>query len=108
MREMARVSGGLVLVVDNLFMNDAAEEADELRDPSHVRNYTQQEWRDLFEQAGLTVEEVRHFDKPIEFEPWLARVGCEGEDAARVHELLADRIEDGWVRLDRIALKGRK
>ncbi len=108
MREMARVSGGLVLVVDNLFMDDAAEEADKLRDPSHVRNYTQQEWRDLFEQAGLTVEEVRHFDKPIELEPWLARVGCEREDAARVHELLADRIEDGWVRLDRIALKGRK
>jgi SAM-dependent methyltransferase len=108
MREMARVSSGLVLVVDNLFMSDAAEEADRLRDPSHVRNYTEQEWRDLFQQAGLTVEEVQHFDKPIELEPWLDRVGCAGEDADRVRELLADRIEDGWVRLDRIALKGRK
>jgi hypothetical protein len=25
-----------------------------------------------------------------------------------VRELLADRIEDGWVRLERIALKGLK
>jgi SAM-dependent methyltransferase len=107
-QEMARVSARLVLVVDNLFMSDAAEEADRLRDPSHVRNYTEHEWRELFEQAGLAVEDVRHFDKPIELEPWLDRVGCEGEDAARVRELLADRTEDGWVRLDRIALKGVK
>jgi SAM-dependent methyltransferase len=108
MREMARVSGGLVLVVDNLFMGDEAEEADKLRDPSHVRNYTEAEWRAMFEDAGLAVEEVRHFDKPIELEPWLDRVGCEGEDADRVRELLVARTEDGWVRLDRIALKGVK
>jgi SAM-dependent methyltransferase len=107
-KEMARVARDLVLVVDNLFMSDAAEEADRLRDPSHVRNYAEQEWREMFEGAGLEVEEVQHFDKPIEFQPWLDRVGCEGEDAARVRELLADRIEDGWVRLERIALKGRK
>jgi len=106
--EMARVSGGLVLVVDNLFMSDEAEEADKLRDPSHVRNYTEAEWRELFDAAGLDVEDVQHFDKPIELQPWLDRVGCEGDDAERVRELLADRIEDGWVRLDRIALKGRK
>jgi len=107
-KEMARVSGGLVLVVDNLFMDDSAEEADRLRDPSHVRNYTEAEWRAMFDGAGLEVEAVEHFDKPIEFQPWLDRVGCEGEDAERVRELLADRIEDGWVSLERIALKGVK
>jgi SAM-dependent methyltransferase len=106
--EMARVSSDLVLVVDNLFMSDAAEEADKLRDPSHVRNYTEDEWRTMLGDAGVRVEDVQRFDKPIEFQPWLDRVGCEGEDAARVRELLADRVEDGWVRLDRIALKGRK
>jgi SAM-dependent methyltransferase len=106
--EMARVSGGLVVVVDNLFMSDQAEEADKLRDPSHVRNYTEAEWRAMFEHAGLEVEEVEHFDKPIEFEPWLDRVECTGDDAERVRKLLADRIDDGWVRLDRIALKGLK
>ena len=106
--EMARVSGGLVIVVDNLFMSDEAEEADKLRDPSHVRNYTEAEWRAIFEEAGLEVDGVEHFDKPIEFQPWLDRVGCTGADADRARELLADCIEDGWVRLERIALKGRK
>jgi SAM-dependent methyltransferase len=107
-QEMARVSGVLVVVVDNLFMSDEAEEADKLRDPSHVRNYTEDEWRAMFVSAGLDVDDVRRFDKPIEFQPWLDRVGCEGDDAERVRELLADRIEDGWVALDRIAIKGTK
>jgi hypothetical protein len=62
----------------------------------------------MFEHAGLEVEALEHFDKPIEFQPWLDRVGCTGDDAERVRELLVDRIEDGWVRLERIALKGRK
>jgi SAM-dependent methyltransferase len=108
MDEMARVSGGLVVIVDNLFMSDDAEEADRLRDPSHVRNYTEAEWRAMFEHAGLDVEVVERFDKPIELQPWLDRVDCAGDDAERVRGLLTDRIEDGWVRLDRIALKGRK
>ena len=106
-REMARVARDLVLVVDNLFISDRAEEAERVRDPSHVRNYSEDEWRALFEDAGLRVEDVRRFEKPIELEPWLARAGCEGEEAERVRELLADRIEDGWIALDRIALKGR-
>lgn len=106
--EMARVSVGLVAVVDNLFMSDEAEEADKVRDPSHVRNYAEAEWRAMFDAAGLDVDGVERFDKPIEFQPWLDRVGCTGVDADRVRELLADRIEDGWVRLERIALKGRK
>jgi SAM-dependent methyltransferase len=106
--EMARVSARLVVVVDNLFMSDEAEEADKVRDPSHVRNYTEAEWRAMFDAAGLDVDGVERFDKPIEFQPWLDRVGCTGDDAEWVRELLADRIEDGWVRLERIALKGRK
>ncbi len=103
--EMARVSADRVLLADNLFLGERAEEADRLRDPSHVRNYSESEWRALLEDAGLRVEEVRILEKPIELEPWLARAGCAGEEAARVRELLADRIEAGLVRLDRIALK---
>jgi SAM-dependent methyltransferase len=107
-REMARVSRERVIVVDNLFLDDEAEKADRVRDPSHVRNYTEDEWRKLFESAALQVEEVRHFDKPIELEPWLERAATPADDAVRVRELLADRIEDGWITLDRIAILGRK
>ncbi len=107
-REMARVSSRLVLVVDNLYMGEDAERAEVLRDPSHVRNYSEDEWREMLEDAGLEVEDVRVFAKPIELEPWLDRTGCTGPDADRVRELLSERIEDGWIRLDRIALRGVK
>jgi ubiquinone/menaquinone biosynthesis C-methylase UbiE len=106
--EMARVSRDGVIVVDNLFLDDAAEEADRLRDPTHARNYTEQEWRELFKSAGLRIEELRRLPKPIEVEPWLERAGTSETDAARVRELLAGRIEDGWITLDRIAILGRK
>jgi SAM-dependent methyltransferase len=105
--EMARVSGDRVILVDNLFLDEDAEEADRVRDPSHVRNYSEEEWRDFFAGAGLVVEEVRRFDKPIEVEPWLERSATPAEDAERVRELLAGRIEDGWMTLDRIAILGR-
>jgi SAM-dependent methyltransferase len=106
--EMARVSRSLVLVADNLFLGEGGEEADRLRDPSHVRNYSEDEWRRMFQAAGLEVEAFEREGKRIEVEPWLERAGCEGDEAARVRELLADRIEDGRVRLDRGIFKGRK
>jgi ubiquinone/menaquinone biosynthesis C-methylase UbiE len=105
--EMARVSADRVIVVDNLFLDEQAEEADRLRDPTHVRNYTEQEWRELFAAAGLRTEEVRRLPKPIEVEPWLERAGTPEADSEQVRELLGDRVENGWITLDRIALLGR-
>ena len=106
--EMARVSRDRVIVVDNLFLDERAEEADRLRDPAHVRNYTEKEWRELFESVGLRIEEVQRLPKQIEVEPWLERAGTPETDAERVRELLADRVEVGWITLDRIAILGRK
>ena len=107
-RELARVAADRVLVVDNLFMGEAAEEAERLRDPTHVRNYSEAEWRSLLEGSGLRLDDVRVLEHPIDVAAWLERVGCAGDDAARVRELLADRIDGGTLRLDRIALKAVK
>lgn len=104
--EMARVSSGRVLVADNLFVSEDGEEADRLRDPTHVRNSTEEEWRSFFEAAGLRVEAAVRCDHAVELEPWLERTGCVGEEAERVRALLADRIADGRLGLPRIALRG--
>ena len=103
--EMARVAATAVLIVDNAFMGEDVEEAEKLRDPSHVRNYSEAEWRSFVEAAGFRVAEVQYFEKPIELQPWLDRCGCEGEEAERVIALLGDRVGEGVVTLDRIALK---
>jgi SAM-dependent methyltransferase len=107
-QELARVSGELVLVADNLFLGASGEEADRLRDPTHVRNYSEDEWREMFARAGLEVEAFEREEKRIELEPWLTRAGCAGQEAERVKELLANRIADGRVRVDRGIFSARK
>ena len=107
-REMARVSGGLVLISDNLHGGEQLEEAEKLRDPTHVRNYTEQEWRAYLEDTGARVEVVEAIRHPIDLEPWLTRAGCSAEDAARVRELVAGRVEGTKVVLDRIVIQAVK
>ena len=107
-REMARVSKDRVVVQDNLYLGDEVEEAEKLRDPTHVRCYSQDEWRTFFADAGLRVEDERLFERSVEVEPWLARVETPEEDAERVRELLGDRIENGRLTLRSLIVKGRK
>ncbi len=106
-RELARVARAGVLVVDTLYQGETGEQAERLRGPSHVRNYSETEWRSFLADAGLVVEEVRVFEVPIDLDDWLARTGCAGEQAARARELLADRIADGALAMQRIALRSR-
>src|ERR671935_709458 len=107
-REMARVSRKLVLVEDTLYESEQVEEAERLHDPSHVRSYSEGEWRTFLEDAGLEVEQARLIEKRQPLDAWLERTGCVGEEAARVRELLAHRIEDGVIRDTKIVLKARK
>jgi SAM-dependent methyltransferase len=108
--EMGRVSDRLVAVEDTLFLSEQQEEAERLRDPSHVRSYSEDQWKELLVGAGLEVEQVEFFEKIHPLADWLARTGCEGEDAARVTELLRPQLVDGgsaW-RDTKILLKARK
>jgi SAM-dependent methyltransferase len=108
--EMARVSNRLVVIEDTLFSSGRHEQAEKLRDPTHVCNYTEDEWRSFLAAAGLEVERVEYFEKTHPLEDWLARTGCEGADATRVRELLADRMtDDGSAWIDtKIIIRARK
>jgi ubiquinone/menaquinone biosynthesis C-methylase UbiE len=108
--EMERVSNRLVVIEDTLYSTDRHEEAEKLRDPTHVRNYTEDEWRRFLTDAGLEVEQVECFEKEHPLEDWLARTGCEGAEAARVRQLLADRMTaDGSAWVDtKLVIRARK
>ena len=107
-RELARVSRDRVLVVDTLYVGMDVEEAERLRDPSHVRNRTEAEWRSLVEEAGLAIDEVRFLQSTFDFDAWLARTGCEGDEAADVEGLLGERIAHGRLTLDKLAIRATK
>ncbi len=107
-REMARVSRRLVVLEDNVFVDARVEEAERLRDPTHVRCYGEDEWRDLFEAAGLTVDRLERVERPRSLDDWLARVDTPEGEAARVRELVAHRVQEGVLTLYAVLLRGVK
>jgi len=106
--ELARVSRDRVVVQDNLFLSETVEEAERLRDPTHVRCHSEDEWESFFTAAGLDVEAVALLHRRLPFEPWLERTATPPDVAARVRELVRDRVEDGLLRSEAIILKGRR
>ncbi len=106
--ELARVARELLIVEDTLWASEAVEEAEQLRDPTHVSSYTEHEWRSFLDAAGFEVERVELVEKRHDLDAWLARADASEEDGARVRELLADRIEGGDYVDTKILLKGRR
>jgi SAM-dependent methyltransferase len=108
--EIARVSNRAVVIEDTLYTSEEVEAAEKLRDPTHVRSLSEQEWRELLESAGLELERVEFFSKTHVLSEWLARTGCTGDDAERVRDLLADVTSDDGVTWHdtKILIKSRK
>jgi SAM-dependent methyltransferase len=106
--EMARVTRGLVVIEDNLRIDEQVEEAERLRDPTHVRCYSADEWMELFVGADLDVERVELLERKRDVDDWLARVETPPDDAQRVRELLGERIADDTMTFPSIVIKGRK
>jgi SAM-dependent methyltransferase len=97
-REMARVTRRLVVIEDTLYTDPEVERAERLRDPTHVRNHSHDEWLQLVAGAGLDVIEHTVVEKHHPLEAWLARTGCTGGTAQQVRELVAHRtLEGAWI-----------
>ena len=106
--EMARVARERLIVEDTLWESEQVEEAEKLRDPTHVSSYSEHEWRAFLEAAGLQIEQVEIVEKRHPLEGWLARTGTSEQEASRVRELLADHIEGDEYVDRKILLNARK
>jgi ubiquinone/menaquinone biosynthesis C-methylase UbiE len=69
--------GGIFALVDNVVpagsVGDYVNAFERLRDPSHLRAWTMQEWRDALKVAKLGVEHEEQIYKTMEFKSWAAR-----------------------------------
>jgi SAM-dependent methyltransferase len=106
--EMARVSNRLLVIEDNVFRGENVEEAERLRDPTHVRSYSEDEWKEMVTGAAFEVEQVEQFDRRQSIDAWLERVDTPPDAAGRIRELLAERTENGMLAFDSIVLKARR
>jgi ubiquinone/menaquinone biosynthesis C-methylase UbiE len=105
-KEMARVARDRVVICDNTFTSESAEEADRLRDPSHVRNYGVAEWHSFFELAALRVADEAIMVRDTDFEDWLDRTETPDDVRSRIRELLDGRLREGRLELPTVVLKG--
>ena len=107
--ESARVlkAGGLLAVVDNVVpgaadgagreeaeaMTDAGRyvnEFEKLRDPSHGRCLSLQEWIDAFAAVGLDLLAQETAEKRMLFDPWVKRMGALPEMQLHLRAMLVD------------------
>jgi SAM-dependent methyltransferase len=107
-QEMARVSKDRVVVEDTLFQGEEMEDVEKIRDPTHVRRYSEEEWRHFFADAGLEIDRLEIMSRRMPVDAWLERADASPDIAARVKERIAHMIEDGLVRHETIILRGRK
>lgn len=68
---------GLFAVVDNVVppgtVGDYVNAFERFRDPSHLRAWTMQEWRDALAKHGFAVAHEEQLSKTMEFKSWAAR-----------------------------------
>ena len=68
---------GLFALVDNVVpegsVGDYVNAFERFRDPSHLRAWTMQEWRDALKAAGLSIRHEEQIYKTMEFKSWASR-----------------------------------
>lgn len=71
------VAGGTLALVDNVVPNgsvgDYVNAFERFRDPSHLRAWNMQEWRDALAKAGFAVTHEEEIGKTMDFGSWAAR-----------------------------------
>jgi ubiquinone/menaquinone biosynthesis C-methylase UbiE len=103
--EAARVMipGGTFALVDNVSPDDADiagtyNAFEKLRDPSHGRALSLQEWCALIDDAGLELRSAEVMDQDIGFEAWVQRMRCSPQVVARLREMLDEEPLHGLLR----------
>ncbi len=97
--EMVRVliPGGRLVIVDTTVPEDPEldrqiNQLELLRDPSHIRSYSEAEWRNMAGSAGLRVVSVEHdyYDEggKMDFEVWTRRIGTSPENVVLLEKIL--------------------
>ena len=61
-----------------------------MRDPTHIRAYTEAEWVAMIAEAGFTVHATRTFPKTHDFQEWAKRAGLNREGIQRLNRFFSD------------------
>ena len=98
--EMERVCkpNGRVIIMDITASEDKAmseyqNRVEKLRDPSHVRHYSQLELMEMLKTCGLEIEKIEPWSFTWSFEEWIRIAGPDAVAAQKIKRLMLDSIE---------------
>jgi ubiquinone/menaquinone biosynthesis C-methylase UbiE len=94
--------GGRMVIIDTLSPDDEDIAAfiqtfEQLRDPTHVRNYTEKEWADMIIAAGFDLHEIKTIKKSHDFQEWARRAGLTRDGVQQLNKLFIeapDKVQD--------------
>ncbi len=76
-----------VVAPDNPTQDTFLQAVELLRDPSHVRDHSEDQWLAVLEQAGFAPEVVFTWDIYLDFDDWIARMATPQANAAMIKTL---------------------
>lgn len=92
-RRVLRPSGTLLIgdiVSSSSFVLDTHFQTIELlRDPSHVRDHSLEQWLEMFDYAGFDCDVPHTWEVEIEFTSWIKRINTPEQNATMIRTLLA-------------------
>ncbi|ASS75509.1 SAM-dependent methyltransferase [Tumebacillus algifaecis] len=110
--EVARVlkAGGQFVMIDNVVppvpeLGVWRDQIEKLRDPSHVRCLSVEEWQALFAKAGLSEVQSRVRRKTSQFLPWMERMSCTDEQVRQTEAFILAGDET-WKQYFNIVVEG--
>lgn len=95
---------GLFLLQDHLLPENSSagksiDEFERLRDPSHIRGFSKQEWMRQIENAGLTVKNTLEVKKRHELIPWAKRQKCSDQTIKELIKMVQNARDEivNWL-----------
>jgi ubiquinone/menaquinone biosynthesis C-methylase UbiE len=79
---------------DDFILDTHFQTIELLRDPSHVRDHTEEQWLAMMAQAGFTAEVAQRWEVYIDFASWIKRINTPEQHTAMIRTLLAEAPDE--------------
>ena len=96
--EMKRVCKGRLVLVDGVSSEDRDKSIyhnniEKMRDPSHVRIYALSEIEEMFNETGVYITDITHWEISQDFEEWMKRAGTQEKKKKIIEQLMLQSMD---------------
>lgn len=94
--------GGRIAIVDTVLPDDPEiaawyQQMEKMRDPTHIQAYTEENWKEMFQEAGFILQQTSLIPKTHDFPTWAKRAGLNRKGIAELNKFFVeapDKVQD--------------